>query len=899
MSNVNEIRTSVSSARSQLEEAKKRAEKSRQELLQQKNKLPDIRGEQSLRERFLGLKGRDVRRQVMGTEAQIEGIIGQVEKYEEETLKPFQSQIESAEGQLREYDKQQYALKLAEKVRYGEAPVFALQWATYNGENISALARKYYRMMPSQLQQFSDQVDKIQSELPSGEKLIVDWDKKKILGVDSKALQQSLPVIDGQIRFASPSVSAPKFDVISPTGLKDIPRGQINIAPSLPSRLKTEFSSRFAESGNIVSATLGTASSYFKSLQDKEAQRTKDYYQQEGIQNIIGLGTEVAPYFTPAGSYLIASGAMSKLASYTFKPEILERQATKIQSMFPSLTDKQAKLGVVGLTLGEGAIGLAGIKLQTRASELAKEISKSKPTQEFIAVVDKVDDSLSVNVIGQTKGKGVPDNIFISKQNVIKVNEKPFSTGITYKFDKVDDIVSATGSRQFGTFADSSKGFTGIRRGEFIIGKDTTQAVKTITGSQDIVGLRYDISKFNFIDDVIGKKVGVSNKWVRSDTIGVLYPRATTIDGLKLTQSVPDEFVFLGSSSPRLRIYRTGETSLVGQRDIKGLIKFKDVDKIDDAFKSQIFKPNVKTGRLELKEEFVSEIVKTLPPKTAKIIPDTPKTSTGGITQIFKTETFPTIVGGTGKQSEFTGRGGLVFELESSPNMLLRPDTKVQTEIRTMALPDSRIQIKQLELFAQPQKILESEKVLQLDKVLQQDKILQNQKIMQEQKILQAQKVLQLSKVLQAEKVLQAQKSIGILKSTTKPRQREALPKKIIPFSLGDSSVRGLINRVKSEPSFFEAFGRRKGKDISLGKFRGQEEAERKLKGFLTGTLGASGKIKADGRELDVKALSISRSPMFRESKADRTRIVQKREFRLGTFGEKSEIKKAKRGFFR
>jgi hypothetical protein len=62
--------------------------------------------------------------------------------------------------------------------------------------------------------------------------------------------------------------------------------------------------------------------------------------------------------------------------------------------------------------------------------------------------------------------------------------------------------------------------------------------------------------------------------------------------------------------------------------------------------------------------------------------------------------------------------------------------------------------------------------------------------------------------------------------------------------------------------------------------------------------LGASGKIKADGEELEFSKLRFAKSPQFRMGKSESTRIVQRRSFRLGTSSEKSEIKRA-RGFFK
>ena len=110
------------------------------------------------------------------------------------------------------------------------------------------------------------------------------------------------------------------------------------------------------------------------------------------------------------------------------------------------------------------------------------------------------------------------------------------------------------------------------------------------------------------------------------------------------------------------------------------------------------------------------------------------------------------------------------------------------------------------------------------------------------------------------------------------------------------TTFKDILKRVrdKKDDGEFEVFGRRFGMDVSIGKTKTKKEAEKKLKGFLQKTLGRSGKIKKGTTELSFGELNLG-SFEFRPAKKDVTRIVQKREFSLGTFGERSEIQRARK----
>ena len=120
-------------------------------------------------------------------------------------------------------------------------------------------------------------------------------------------------------------------------------------------------------------------------------------------------------------------------------------------------------------------------------------------------------------------------------------------------------------------------------------------------------------------------------------------------------------------------------------------------------------------------------------------------------------------------------------------------------------------------------------------------------------------------------------------------------PPDIFPTILTIPSPKGKVREMAKNLISFEAFTRRKGKDISLGKFRTQTKAEKKLKKSLVSTLGASGFIEKAGKKLKVKELETFSGGEFGESKIDQFRIIQKKERRLSGRPEVFEIQKARK----
>ena len=147
-----------------------------------------------------------------------------------------------------------------------------------------------------------------------------------------------------------------------------------------------------------------------------------------------------------------------------------------------------------------------------------------------------------------------------------------------------------------------------------------------------------------------------------------------------------------------------------------------------------------------------------------------------------------------------------------------------------------------------------------------------------------------LLKTVQVAKQLQKQKARQILQQIKRFKKPSGVP---LLLRFGDKKK--ALKREFQRDGGFEAFGRRYGKDISLGLFTTKRRAAKKLKQFLKGGLGASGFLEEKGEPVPIGELKFSFGEEFRPSKKDPFRVVQKRSFRLGTGGEIFEIQRAKR----
>lgn len=99
----------------------------------------------------------------------------------------------------------------------------------------------------------------------------------------------------------------------------------------------------------------------------------------------------------------------------------------------------------------------------------------------------------------------------------------------------------------------------------------------------------------------------------------------------------------------------------------------------------------------------------------------------------------------------------------------------------------------------------------------------------------------------------------------------------------------------------FKVKVRKRGEDVTIGEFETLPKARRKLKSELIETISASGIIERAGKPLKFEEVGIY-GTQFRRAKSDPFRVVQKKEARIKTGGEITQIlktRKSKGGWFR
>ena len=151
-------------------------------------------------------------------------------------------------------------------------------------------------------------------------------------------------------------------------------------------------------------------------------------------------------------------------------------------------------------------------------------------------------------------------------------------------------------------------------------------------------------------------------------------------------------------------------------------------------------------------------------------------------------------------------------------------------------------------------------------------------------RVRQRQKAIQI--VEQIPKQVQQIKSLQIPKQITKsdlfkPQKpvRQIIPVQELP------NIPRLPRFKAKQTNGYEVFVRRFGKDVSIGKAKTEAGASFRLRKELVGTARASGFVKKEGR-----IIPISLGKGFRKSKKDKFRVVQRRERRISSLGEKQEI---------
>jgi len=226
------------------------------------------------------------------------------------------------------------------------------------------------------------------------------------------------------------------------------------------------------------------------------------------------------------------------------------------------------------------------------------------------------------------------------------------------------------------------------------------------------------------------------------------------------------------------------------------------------------------------------------------------------------------------------------------------PEITSKGETINLGLLGAISQIKGEKLEVRSKTILDMSRISKTEQILktgQAEMIKIEQISKSKQQLKQSSKLLQIQQQqLQQQQMLQLSSTQMQIQRTTADFKQNPRSKIFIPPTdqAGEKIMKTIRQRKILE--LFEAYGKRRGKDILLGKFRTKIEAALKLKGFLKGTLGASGYIKTAGKKLKFSDIGLDTFE-FRPAKKDILRVVQKRGYRLGTRAEVSEIKLSKR----
>ena len=661
---------------------------------------------------------------------------------------------------------------------------------------------------------------------------------------------QDFTSVESEIKdYKSPITGMSMFSLVSaqPTTREGQP-WSISKAPSWIERTADLFNWNLGKSGNVVQAGLKTIGATAQTQYDKYTQDTGDYYQYEGTQNLLGLAPNLA-YFTPAGPSLLLGGAVSKGVAYTIKPEILESKGAELSAFTGENLGfeipKPVSTGLVlGYDIGEGVLGGLGVSSQIKNLRA----SWTKPQTRFYAEVTPTKSGSRVDVLSSTEGYGINPNVARSRQflanNPID-DTQSLVFGKTYAFDKADDIIDLTKSYQAGRLKQGSSGGVWNKIDDFYVGRPSDTTLRGSTGSRDVWRLRYDESKFNWIDDIVPQRVPVSGKTDGSGDIGVIYPRDKTITGdtflfgsgddiARVTSfsEVPDEFIYFGSSNPKIRIYpKEGRVALAGEKDVTGLIRIKGSQ--EEGFDiGKIFIRDTSSGSLKLRKEIQSAIGSVTKPKQTPVVKDvlkTPSLDLGTPTTTTTIETYRSPItggsfyAGTGQYESTTEQGfrdPLVQEFRQTGD-LVRSGVRVDTLGRLGMLNLNRQAIR-------TDNALRLDQSLRLDSGLRMDQALRVKQVTRQrqptrQKI--AVRTVQTQKIDQALKVTPR----PVVPRPRTPSRGKPRPPKPIKFGVprleDRKKKRKVVSGRRPPTEDFIGITKRFGKEVIVGVGRTPEEA--------------------------------------------------------------------------
>lgn len=345
-----------------------------------------------------------------------------------------------------------------------------------------------------------------------------------------------------------------------------------------------------------------------------------------------------------------------------------------------------------------------------------------------------------------------------------------------------------------------------------------------------------------------GKIVETTPDLIRSNVLGVF-------------KENPDgSFNFIGSSSPLMRVYKSGKVTFTA-KDLN--IQGKIIQVIDEKGFTKVIP--VKSLSPELKQSLANQLSAVI--KKAKV--ESPKITTPK-TIISPLYNVPSYLGGgtslnpeaESKQTGFSLITGM--SVKEQPQVIARSPVSL---VITTEKPKVREKQEQQSFisFAIPQVTTLVTKQGESQK--------------------ETQKVIDILGSASSQISRQQQVTRQVQRVT--PRETPSRPTRpITPFLPRPTLKKGSTPTNKQIlGEMFEVYGKRFGKDIKLFETESEIKARQKLKGFLGTTLGRSGFIEKGGKRINVN-LGLG----FRPSKREVGRVVQEAKFSLGSSGEKQEI---------
>lgn len=168
MVSIEEARAQVATARQLVAEKKAQAEQVQSQLNEQEQSLPSTTSQQALRQRFKGIQGRIQRQRIDEQRSAVQEQQGYVSAYQDE-LGRYEQDINTTEAQINDYErKAEEAQRDAREEARAELDAYKAEFEAAN----------------------------------PGEKLIIDWTKLRIKGVNSDVLSMSMPVDEYNAKIA-------------------------------------------------------------------------------------------------------------------------------------------------------------------------------------------------------------------------------------------------------------------------------------------------------------------------------------------------------------------------------------------------------------------------------------------------------------------------------------------------------------------------------------------------------------------------------------------------------------------------------------------------------------------------------------------------------------------------